>query len=307
MKKIILIAICLLSVKGFSQKSINDYQYLILPLQYDFLKGKDQYRLNSLTRYLFKEEGFTVFFDEEQLPEDLFKDRCKAMYGNVKKVKGGFLKTNLQIEIKDCFGNLIVESDLGSTKEKQFDKAYAIALKKAFETLKYLEYRYEPRVAEDVVVNSTTASEATNAEAKEAELKRLQKEVEELKLEKEKVAKEEAEAKKQAELKANKEQDQAKKKMDDLRREAEMIVEEKQDVKSEVSKTSDLLYAQEIEGGYQLVDSEPKKVMILLKTAAPDVYSVKGKDAIVFKEDGNWVYSENTGTSKIKKNLNIKF
>ena len=48
-----------------------------------------------------------------------------------------------------------------------------------------------------------------------------------------------------------------------------------------------MLYAQPIEGGFQIVDTEPKKVMILLNTDLPDTYIVKGKDAIVHKKDGN--------------------
>lgn len=319
MKHIILLAICIFSLMGFSQKSINDYEYLVLPLQYDFLKGKDQFRLNSLTRYLFKDEGFTVFFDEEQLPEDLFKDRCKAMYGDVKKVKSGFLKTKLQIEIKDCYGNMLAQSDIGSTKEKKFDKAYAIALREAFESIKFLNYRYSPNTSKET---TTVASKTSNViteetKAKEAELARLQKEVEQLKLEKEAKAKAEketaAEAERLAKLRVEKSYEVAKKKMDTLKdkevatNEKEALKEAKKATNPSASEPTDLLYAQAIEGGFQLVDAEPKKVMILLKTAAPNVFSVKGKDAIVFKEDGQWIYSENTGETTVKKILQIKF
>lgn len=68
-----------------------------------------------------------------------------------------------------------------------------------------------------------------------------------------------------------------------------------------------ILYAQAIDGGYQLVDAEPKIVMVLLNSGVSNVYIVKGKDAIVFKEDDFWYYSENNGMLKERKQLKIKF
>ncbi len=65
-----------------------------------------------------------------------------------------------------------------------------------------------------------------------------------------------------------------------------------------------VLYAQKIDGGYQLVDSSPKIVMILFSTPKQDVFIVKGEDAIVFKENGNWFRSNNSTAQEI---LNIKF
>ncbi len=70
---------------------------------------------------------------------------------------------------------------------------------------------------------------------------------------------------------------------------------------------SELYYAQAIENGFQIVNAEPKIVMLLLTTAAENVFIVKGKNAIVFKEDGFWYYSENNGTLSDKTRLNIKF
>lgn len=68
-----------------------------------------------------------------------------------------------------------------------------------------------------------------------------------------------------------------------------------------------IYYAQAIENGFQLVNSEPKIVMILYATAAENVFLVKGKSAIVYKEDGFWYYSENDGKLGEKQQLNIKF
>merc|ERR1712170_227654 len=89
---------------AMAQKTIDNYQYVIIPLQYDFLSEKDQYRLNTLTRHLFKQKGFIVLFDAEEFPEEINKDRCEALYANVEKVKGGLFATKLEIVLKNCFG-----------------------------------------------------------------------------------------------------------------------------------------------------------------------------------------------------------
>ena len=65
--------------------------------------------------------------------------------------------------------------------------------------------------------------------------------------------------------------------------------------------------AQEIKNGFQIVDAVPKVVMVLLYTAAKDVYLVKGKSAIVFKANNQWLYSENVEGVATSKVLNIKF
>jgi len=66
------------------------------------------------------------------------------------------------------------------------------------------------------------------------------------------------------------------------------------------------LYAQPLENGYQLIDMEPKKVMVLLNTSLKDVYLVKDKNALVYKDGNQWIMSS-TGTEVTKEVLHIKF
>ncbi len=279
MKRLVIVAIVFLAAfNAKAQTDWNQYKYVVVPMQFDFVKGKDTYRVNTLTRYLFKQKGFETLFDEQELPEDLFKNRCLAMYADVKRIRGGFFKTQLQIELKDCRGNIIIKSDVGRTKEKQFKIAYKIAIREAFKSFDILEYNYDAsyELKEENEVEETKPKEAVETQEVDA----VEEKAEEV-----------------TEVKS-------------AVKEIESVVEdvevETKEVKKEVSE-SQLLYAQPIENGYQLIDTEPKKVMILLNTAAKDVYSVNGKDAIVFKRDGQWIYSENTGTTKIEKVLQIKF
>ena len=136
---VVLLFLCL----GFSataQKNINNYKYIIVPLKYDFLSEKDQYRLNTLTRYLFKQKGFVALFDEEEFPEELSKDQCKALFANVEKGKGGLFTTKLDITLKDCFGKEVYRTETGTSREKDFKNAYVEALKNSFSSIEFMDF-----------------------------------------------------------------------------------------------------------------------------------------------------------------------
>ena len=74
------------------------------------------------------------------------------------------------------------------------------------------------------------------------------------------------------------------------------------------NKGKNVLYAQPIEGGYQLVDATPKIVYVLKATSSPDIFLVTkdGKNGVVFKDEGKWYLEMDAKGSKAKE-LNIKF
>lgn len=256
MKKKLTVLILFLSI-GFTaiaQKEINNYKYVIVPLKYDFLNEKDQYRLNTLTRHLFKQKGFVTFFDEEQFPEELNKDRCKALFANVENAKGGLFATKVDITLKDCFGKEVFRTETGSSRKKDFKEAYVEAVREAFSSIEVMDYEYQPSEEktekDDDVIES--AVDIVEVEAKEPEVKPSTESV-------------------------------------------------------DIESKDTTLYAQEKPYGYQVVDATPKVVMQLLNTSAQNVFLVKDKNAIVYKEDGFWYYSENNGELKEPKTLDIKF
>ncbi|WP_243471075.1 hypothetical protein [Winogradskyella sp. MH6] len=256
MKKKLAVLILFLSI-GFTaiaQKDFNNYKYVIVPLKYDFLNEKDQYRLNTLTRHLFKQKGFVTFFDEEQFPEELNKDRCKALFANVEKGKSGLFATKVDITLKDCFGKEVFRTETGSSRKKDFKEAYVEAVREAFSSIEVMDYEYQPleekNEKDDDVIES--AVDIVEVEAKEPEVKPSTESV-------------------------------------------------------DIESKDTTLYAQEKPYGYQVVDATPKVVMQLLNTSAQNVFLVKDKNAIVYKEDGFWYYSENNGELKEPKTLDIKF
>jgi hypothetical protein len=136
--KFLLVAL-LISVIGFSQ-TVNDYKGVIVPLKYDFLKSENQYRMSTMTKANLNKAGFQAFYGNEELPAG-FGDRCDLLYVDVKK-DNGFLITKLFIEFKDCYGKVIYTSDIGKSKEKDYEIAYRESLDLAFVSVNALHYKY---------------------------------------------------------------------------------------------------------------------------------------------------------------------
>ena len=141
MKRILLtLTLIILTFNSFAQDKEYKQLYIIVPIKFDFFNSDDSYRLNTLTRHLFNQNGFRALFDVEELPKELFKDRCKALYVDVVKFSGIF-KTKLEIHIKDCRGNLVAQSHLGTSKEKEYKIAYHEAISNAFKSIDLKEVK----------------------------------------------------------------------------------------------------------------------------------------------------------------------
>ena len=124
--------LCLLiSFSSFSQTSVNEYKYVYVPDNYSFLKGNDQYQLNSLTVFLFEKNNFTVFNSLKNYPSDLATNSCLLLKSDLIKIKG-FFKTKLQLVLTDCRDNIVFSSEIGQSKLKDFKKSFQEALRNTF-------------------------------------------------------------------------------------------------------------------------------------------------------------------------------
>ncbi len=251
----------------FGQKSINNYKYVIVSDSYDFVEGKDRYQLNSLTKFLFNKYGFTAFMITDSLPEDLFDNRCLALYADAEKLPGKLFKTEVKILLKDCYGQLVHESEIGATKEKMFEKAYNYAIRNAFESFEFINYKYQPtseNANAQIVVNEKPKED--NQDVSTSEIV---------------------------------------KKSTEIGKVSEIKTEEKAISPEIIEETT--YYAQTTADGYRIIDNEPKLIMILLRTAKENTFTVKDKNAIVYLENGFWYYSEISEGKTLKKVLNLKF
>ena len=161
MKRYVLVLFSFLTFSGYSQNPINNYKYAVVPEKFNFLKQNDQYSLNSLTKALLQDKGFTVYFDNNELPGEVANNKCRALSVDVLE-KSGMFSTSLTLLLKDCKGNIVFKSKEGKSREKEFKTAYSEALRNAFTSLDKVSYTdtgstnvpVQPMIA-------TTASEAT--------------------------------------------------------------------------------------------------------------------------------------------------
>lgn len=139
--------ICLLfTVAGYSQNTINNYKYVLVPERFDFSREDNQYGLNYTTKVLLEEKGFTAFVGDQGLPQELLANKCNALRAEVVQKKGLFV-TNLTLLLKDCQGNVVFKSKEGKSREKEFFPAYNLALRDAFSSLNDVPYKYDSTAA----------------------------------------------------------------------------------------------------------------------------------------------------------------
>lgn len=162
MKKIILLFI-LITNYAFSQ-SVNDYQSVIVPIKFDFLKSDDQYKLNTLTKLLLQKYGFKVYFSSEEIPSNVDNQRCNFLYADVIN-DSGILMTKLKVALKDCRGQLLFETQFGSSREKNFAAGYNQALRDAGKSFDKLDYKYNGKDNSSITQEpSETLVSETNSE-----------------------------------------------------------------------------------------------------------------------------------------------
>lgn len=152
---IILVFLFWLQVGWAQTSSLNAYEYVIVPMQFDFQSEPNEYRLNILARVLLKDEGFEVYMDKEERPLDYRGNSCKPLFLEVENTSG-FLNLSVVVRLKDCQDKILFESEEGTTKIKNYEDGYQAALRQAFESLSDANYRFDSSLKE--ADNRTTRS-----------------------------------------------------------------------------------------------------------------------------------------------------
>lgn len=132
MKRILLLLAFVFSMSLVAQEN---YKYVIIPKQFSFLNEENQYNLNALTKAFFETEGFAVYYNTDKLPQEIASNRCLVLMADVEESNKLFV-TNLNVVIKDCMNKVLFESLKGSSREKEYQKAYTLALRDALTSMK---------------------------------------------------------------------------------------------------------------------------------------------------------------------------
>lgn len=155
MKKIIFLLLLFINALSFGQ-SLNDYKYLVISKKYSFQEEINEYSLNSSAGFLLRKQGFEVLFSGDVFPEDLIKDRCKAMYLDLDNRSTGML-TKLEVVFRDCENKILFSCQEGTSKEKSREAALNEALQEALNSVKAVKYNYKGD--SNIEVNSNTGTE----------------------------------------------------------------------------------------------------------------------------------------------------
>lgn len=149
MKNIILVLFLTMSnIFVFGQeKKVNNYKFIVVPDQFDFLKQKDEYKTSSLTKFLLKKNGFTVVLNSEQYPKDLIDNPCSGLKALVLD-KSSMFKLKVIIELRDCSNRLLYTSDEGVSKLKEYKKGFQEAIRNAHASM--IDIVYEPFLLETI-------------------------------------------------------------------------------------------------------------------------------------------------------------
>ena len=271
-----------------AQTNINDYKYVIVPNTFDFLKEPDQYRLNTLTKLLFEKHGFTTIMEKDTFPDEVITNGCLALHADVLKEPGVF-NSKLKVALKDCQNNMVFVSNIGKSKEKDYVVAYNLALREAFKSFDTFKYQYK----ENEKILSYGKKDSQDSQESKDEIEQLKEEIKILKEEKEVVS--EVVVKEVVAVKNEK-----------IKEEVQEKIIAENPVKEE-SENGNVLYAQKMDNGFQLVDSTPKVVYKIKRTGMQNVYLVAGKDAILYQLNSDWVLEYYDNGKLQTKTLTIKF
>ncbi|MGS2763623.1 hypothetical protein [Sinomicrobium sp. M5D2P9] len=273
MKKIIVFAFVIFGMfAGFAQSSVNGYKYVIVPKKFDFLKKENQYQVNALAKFLFEKYNFNAVYTNN-LTEEMEQNSCLALRADVRDDSNMFT-TKLIVELTNCRGEVVFVSEEGKSKEKDYKAAYQDALRKAFLSVEELNYSYDPSlsvVSQRTVTSAPVArtpSASSTSPANAGNLTRTQS-------------------------------NQVKEAARDIQQRVETRV-------TAVNNTN-VLYAQPVENGYQLVDSSPKVIFVLQSTSAENVFIIKDKNGMLTQKDGKWIAEYYEGGERVLEELNIKF
>ncbi|MES2063838.1 MAG: hypothetical protein V4456_18075 [Bacteroidota bacterium] len=136
MKRSVLVLFLLISLSAYSQSTINNYKYVVVPEKFTQFKEPYQNLLKSLTKGLLEDKGFTVYSENDGVPSEVANNKCQALKADLLQ-KGGMLTTEITLLLKDCQGNVVYKSNTGKSREKDYSTAYNLALRDAFTSVSY--------------------------------------------------------------------------------------------------------------------------------------------------------------------------
>lgn len=274
----------LILAMGFSAHAqLDGYKYVIVPKKFDAFKSDNQYQTSTLVKHYLTEYGLTTVYDDT-LPLDLAENRCLGLLADVLDDSSMFT-TKLTLTLKNCQNQVVFTTKQGRSKTKEFDAAYREAIQQAVGSFSGINYQYRPKDGRTVAAQPQGRPVTSNGD-----------EVIEV-------------------VQGDRVKEHVVDQKTDLEEQTYKSVEprpsnfQKADTPSSTPNLTGMLYAQAVDGGYQLVDSTPKIVLRLEGTSMENIFLTQfgGHNAMVFKKGDQWFLEYVEQGEKMTKELQIKF
>jgi len=322
MRYIILSVFLFGSYLGEAQTNLNDYKYIVVPKKFEDFKKENQYQSSTLIKHLFTKKGFSTLW-EDNLPDDLVNNSSQALFVTLRN-KSSMFKTRTTIVLSDRNKQEIFATAEGDSKQKDYKLSYTEAITEAMKSFDGLQYEYNRKSEINEPITVSFKNDVKNLDdAKKTPVKSKNQD--------DKVVVQEATTDRQT-YKSKEPKESDYKKVE----KSEPVVEQKTKIEErsskvaepvsaaikkskstveEVSTTStstdkaNVLYAQELSNGYQLVDSTPRIHLKIRKTSMPNYYLAEGngKSGVVYEKSGKWYFEYYSGNRLLVDELNIKF
>lgn len=130
MKKILFLMLFTCLGFGMQAQGLNA-EYVQMKKVYDFQDEFNEYRVNSFLKHKLEEAGYTVFYDDQELPQEVKADSCKLLKCNVARGKS-MTATKLTITLVNCKNQQVFIAN-GESRLKLRSKSHVDALKNALE------------------------------------------------------------------------------------------------------------------------------------------------------------------------------
>lgn len=294
MKNIFLIAFVLVGYTGIGQKVLNEYKYIIIPKRLAEFKEENKYLTSTLLKHQFVKRGFTAVYDDA-LPEDLNANRCFGLTALLQD--NSFLfSTKAKIVLENCNGQEVFSSKEAINKIKEYKEAYKaliIDTMLSFDGLNY-SYKENPASEKPITLNFKNDVKSVGDNTKKTagitdiSSKNTNTVVEQ----------------------TSSLENQSYKSMEPVTSDIKQAIPRSSiETKSSVTMGEEVLYAQVIQNGYQLIDRGPKVIMKLLNSSTENVFigQADGKSGMVFQKDGIWIFEYYAGSELVQEKLTIKF
>jgi hypothetical protein len=235
MKNLLLVFALFVTLPFFAQRNIKNYQNIIVPAKFDFVKKENQFNLNNLTKMYFEKLGFKVYFDNN-MPVEIMANPCQNLHASVAET-GNFMKTKMQVFLVDCKKDTICKSEIGTSKEKELNLSHNLALREALKSFEKLNNQYVPLSNQSV---------ESSIEVKSVE-----------------------------------------------------VTTKKNNFQWQAKATAN---------GYELIDSEEKVTMKLLKTSRLDMFTAfkSGQQGVLISKDNHWFFEYYQGEQLISELIKVE-